>query len=126
MIRRAGEDDDGDRDCVLVVWGYSIRGKNRENMHGNQSGGKVSFTINAAVQVYKQTIQFVYLGGAVTADRDLSIEITQSLRGPGRASSGTRWKSMIARVCAYGWRCGCWRLMWSRHCWLHDVEPEEA
>eukprot|EP00904_Undaria_pinnatifida_P013113 jgi/Undpi1/8932/HiC_scaffold_26.g11393.m1 len=45
-----------------------------------KSGGKVSFTINAAGQVYKQTIDFVYLGGAITADRDLSIEITRRLQ----------------------------------------------
>ena len=45
-----------------------------------KGGGKVSFAINAAGQVYKQTIEFVYLGGAITADRDLSIEITQRLQ----------------------------------------------
>ena len=45
-----------------------------------KGGGKVSFTINAAGEVYKQTIEFVYLGGAITADRDLSIEITRRLR----------------------------------------------
>ena len=38
-----------------------------------KGGGKVSFTINAAGQVYKQTIEFVYLGGAIAADRDLRI-----------------------------------------------------
>ena len=38
-----------------------------------KGGWQVSFTINAAGQVYKQTIGFVYLGGAITADRDLSI-----------------------------------------------------
>ena len=37
-----------------------------------KGAGKVSFTINAAGQVYKQTIEFVYLGGAITADRDLT------------------------------------------------------
>ena len=42
--------------------------------------GKVWFTINAAGQVYKQTIEFVYLGGAITADRDLSIEISRRLQ----------------------------------------------
>ena len=31
-------------------------------------GGKVSSTINATGQVYKQTIGFVYLGEAITAD----------------------------------------------------------
>ena len=45
-----------------------------------KGGGKVSFTINAAGQVYKQTIEFVYLGGAITADRDLSIEIPRRLQ----------------------------------------------
>ena len=34
-----------------------------------KSGGKVSFTVNAAGQVSNQTIEFVYLGGAITADR---------------------------------------------------------
>ena len=45
-----------------------------------KGGGNLSFTINAAGQVYKQTIEFVYLGGAITADRDLSIEITRGLQ----------------------------------------------
>ena len=45
-----------------------------------KGGGKVSFTINAAGQVYKQAIEFVYLGGAINADRDLSIEITRRLQ----------------------------------------------
>ena len=45
-----------------------------------KGGGKVSFTINAAGQVYKQTIEFVYLGGSITADRELSIEITRRLQ----------------------------------------------
>ena len=40
----------------------------------------MSFTINTAGQVYKQTTEFVYLGGAITADKDLSIEITQRLQ----------------------------------------------
>ena len=42
-----------------------------------KGGGKVSFTIDAAGQVYKQTVEFVYLGGAITADRVLCIEITR-------------------------------------------------
>ena len=45
-----------------------------------KGGGKGSFTINAAGQVYKQTIEFVYLDGAITAGRDLSIEITRRLQ----------------------------------------------
>ena len=38
-------------------------------------GGKVSFTINAVSQVKQQTIQFMYMGGASTADRGLGTEI---------------------------------------------------
>ena len=39
-----------------------------------KSGGKVSFTINAAGQVYKQTIQFVYLGGAIMQTETLALK----------------------------------------------------
>ena len=56
-----------------------------------KGGGKVSFTINAAGQVYKQTIEFAYLGGAITADRDLSIEITRRLQ---RAWAWFQWYKM--------------------------------
>ena len=42
--------------------------------------GKMSFTINAAGQVYQQTIEFVYLGRAIAAGRDLNIEITRRLQ----------------------------------------------
>ena len=45
-----------------------------------KGGGNVSLTIKAAGQVYKRTTEFVYLGGAITADRDLSIEITRRLQ----------------------------------------------
>ena len=67
----AGEDGVGDRDCVLGVRAYGLRGEN---------GDHVSFTINAAGQVYNQTIEFVYLSGAISADRELSIEITRRLQ----------------------------------------------
>ena len=45
-----------------------------------KGGGNVSFTINTAGRVYKPTTEFVYLGGDITADRDLSIEITRLLQ----------------------------------------------
>ena len=32
-----------------------------------EGGEKVSFTINASGQVYKRTIEFVYLGGTITS-----------------------------------------------------------
>ena len=39
IIRRAGEDDDGDRDCVLVVRAYGLRGENRDYVPANQKAG---------------------------------------------------------------------------------------
>ena len=63
-----------------------------------KGGGHVPFTVTAAGQVYKQTVEFVCLGGAISADWDLrSVES----RGHGRDSDGIRWKSMTVRVCVY-------------------------
>ena len=42
-----------------------------------KGGGKVSSTMNAVGHVYKQTIEFVYLGWDIAADKDLGIEITR-------------------------------------------------
>ena len=38
------------------------------------------FTTNAAGQVYKQTLEFVYLGGSITADTDLRVETMRRLQ----------------------------------------------
>ena len=51
----------------------------------------MSFTINAAGMVYKQTIEFVCLGGAINADRDLSTETTLRLQ---RAWACFQWYKM--------------------------------
>ena len=40
----------------------------------------MSFAINAVGQVHKQTIDVVYLDGAISANRDRSIEITRRLQ----------------------------------------------
>ena len=45
-----------------------------------KGGGKVTFTTNAAGQVYKQAIEIMYWGEAITADRDLNIDITRRLQ----------------------------------------------
>ena len=45
-----------------------------------KGGGKVSFTINAAGQACKQTIEFVYLGRAISAEGGLSIEKTRRIQ----------------------------------------------
>ena len=79
-IRRAGENGDRDRDCVPGVWACGLRRENRDYVPADQMRGKVLFTINAAGQVYKQTIEFMNLGVAITTDRDSSIEISRSLQ----------------------------------------------
>ena len=93
-----------------------------------KSGGKVSFTINAAGQVYKQTIQFVYLGGAITAGRDLSIEITRRLQRAwacfqrykmelyDRPGVRLRLKVLLLKA----------EVVETTAVRLHDMEPEEA
>ena len=46
-----------------------------------KGGGHVPFTVTAAGQVYKQTVEFVYLGGAISADWDLrSVEVTRRIQ----------------------------------------------
>ena len=46
-----------------------------------KGGGHVRFTVYAAGQVYKQTVEFVYLGGAISADWDLgSVEVTRRIK----------------------------------------------
>ena len=45
-------------------------------------GGEVSFPINAAGHGYEQTIEFVYLGRAITANRDLGIETSRCFQRP--------------------------------------------
>ena len=67
-----------------------------------KGGRHVPFTVTATGQVYKQTVKFVYLGGAISADWDLrSVEVTRRSRGHGLASDGIRWTSMTVRVCVY-------------------------
>ena len=66
---------------MLVVRAFTVSEAKTEIIRLQTKGGEnVSFTINAAGQVYKQTIEFVYSCGAITADRDLSIEITRRLQ----------------------------------------------
>ena len=46
-----------------------------------KDGRHVPFTVTAAGQVYKQMVEFVYLGGAISADWDLrSFEVTRRIQ----------------------------------------------
>ena len=65
-----------------------------------KDGREVPFTVTVAGQVYKQTFKCVYLGRALRANRDLSVEATRRTQRHGRASCGTRQKYITAQVCA--------------------------
>ena len=46
-----------------------------------KGGARVPFTVTAAGQVYKQTVEFVFLGGAISADWDLRrVEVTRRIQ----------------------------------------------
>ena len=89
--RKGWREYDGDHDCMLVVQAYGLRGNNRIICLGTTDGGDASLRINAASQAYKQTTEFMYLGEATTADRDVSIEITRRLA---RAWACFQWYKM--------------------------------
>ena len=82
---------DGAHDCMLVVQAYGLRGNNGIICPGTKDGGDASLTVKAASQVYKQTTEFMYLGDATTAHRDLGIEITRRLE---RAWAFFQWCKM--------------------------------
>ena len=79
---------------ILTAWssfGLRVSEAKTEFLCLQTKGGrKVSFTINAAGQVYKQTIEFVYFGWAIPAVRDLGMKYRSVFRRPGHAFSGTR------------------------------------
>ena len=88
---------------ACAAFGLTVSEAKTEIMCLQTKGGEhVPFTVTAAGQVYKQTGEFVYLGGAISADWDLiSVEVTRRTQRHGRASNGIRWKSMTVRVCVY-------------------------
>ena len=111
------------------AFGLTVSEANTEIMClETKGGGKVSLTINAAGQVYKQTIEFVYLGGAITADRDLSIEIPRRVQRAWACFQrykmeiynrrGVRLRLKVRLLKAGGDRDTTLR--------LHDVEPEQS
>ena len=84
-------------------FGLTVSGA-KKGIMGPQTkgGGHMTFTGTAAGQVYNPPVEFVYLGGAISADWDFrSVEVTRRSRGHGRASGGTRWIYMTVRVCIY-------------------------
>ena len=60
------------------------------------------FTVTAAGQEYKQMVDFVYLGGAISTDWDLaSVELTRRIQRAWAWFGGYKMESMTVRVCDY-------------------------
>ena len=65
------------------VWPHRIGGRKTEIMCLRAKGmpeSTATFNIEAAGQVYNQTNEFVYLGGNVNQNADLSIEVDRRVR----------------------------------------------
>ena len=68
----------------------------------------VPFTVTAAGEVYKQTVEFVYLGGAISAGRDLrNVEVALRIQTAWAGFGRYRMESMTVRACVYVRRYGC-------------------
>ena len=68
---------------VYAAFGLTVSEANIEIMclrTGGMSDAAATFSVEAAGQVYKQTHDFVYLGGNVNHHADLSIEIDRRIR----------------------------------------------
>ena len=57
---------------MLGVRAYGLGGQDGDKVGAcrQNMGEKASITVAAVGQVYKQPIEFVYLGGAISADRE--------------------------------------------------------
>ena len=68
---------------VCAAFGLTVSEAKTEIMYLHTRGtpdAAASFSVEAAGQVYKQTHDFVYLGGNVNHDADLSIEVDRRIR----------------------------------------------
>ena len=67
-----------------------------------KGGGHVPFTVTAAGQVYKQTVDFVHLGGAISADWDLrSVEVTRRIQRAWACFGRYKMEIYDRLVCVY-------------------------
>ena len=80
--------DDGRYSCRMPEFGLTVSEKNTEAMHlwSHPHTASNALRIEAAGQRYKQTTEFVYLGGAISESADLDIEIKRRI--------GAAWASV--------------------------------
>ena len=69
--------------AACAAFGLTVSEAKMETMYlQTKGGGHVPSTVTAVGQVYKQTVEFVYLGGAISADWDLrSVEARRRIQG---------------------------------------------
>ena len=79
ITRRVGGNDYGDRDCACDVRAYSLGSEDGDHLPANVRWGKLALPVTAAGQVYELTGELVYLGGAISANRDLSVVVTRQI-----------------------------------------------
>ena len=65
---------------VCKAFGLTVSETKTETMCLRTRGIPDAFSVEAAGQVYKQAHDFVYLGGNVNHDTDLSIEVDRRIR----------------------------------------------
>ena len=78
---RVGDDDDGDRDGVCRVRADGIGGQDGDHVPANERWGARAVHRYCSRPGYIQTVEFAYLGGAISADWDLrSVEVTRRIQ----------------------------------------------
>ena len=81
IISRAGEDNDDNRGCVFGVWTHGLRVENRDHVPANQRWGEgVVHHQCSRPGIRTNNRGFVYFGRAITADRELCVEITRRIQ----------------------------------------------
>ena len=66
--------------CVRGVWACGIGGRDGDHVPANERRGEAPITVTAAGQVQKQRDEFMYLSGAISANRDFSVEIAHQIQ----------------------------------------------
>ena len=89
---------------TCLAFGLTVWAAKTEIMCPQQKyGGGVLFAINTAGLVYKQAIEVVYSGGVISADRNLSIEITRCFERAWACFQRYKMEMYVSsRMCAHG------------------------
>ena len=65
---------------VRGVRACGVGGRDGDHVPANERGGEAPITVTTPGQVQKQRDEFVYLGGAISPNRDFSVEIARRIQ----------------------------------------------